>query len=75
MIDVTRITKSLEDSNVFIDCIIETVKHEINKGEILPALLAPLAALVVQPVISPVVTNISGRGVLRAGRGYIDKKF
>ena len=28
-----------------------------------------------QPVISSVVKGISGRGVRRAGRGHIDKKF
>ena len=39
------------------------------------ALLAPLAASVVQPVISSVVKGISGRGVKRAGRGYINKTF
>ena len=35
-------------------------------------MLAPLAALLVQPVISSVVKGISGRGVRRAVRGYID---
>ena len=68
---------SLEDSNVFIDGITETVKHEIKKqeGGFLSALLAPLAASLVQPVISSVVKGTSGRGVRRAGRGYMDKKF
>ena len=28
-----------------------------------------------QPVISSVVKGISGSGVRRAGRGYIDKNF
>ena len=37
-------------------------------------MLAPLAASLVQPVIFLVVKGISGRGVRRAGRGYIDKK-
>ena len=41
----------------------------------LRALLAPLAASLVQPVISSVVKGISGRGVRRAGRGFINKKF
>ena len=68
---------SLEDSNVFIDGITETVKHEIKKqeGGFLSALLAPLAASLVQPVISSVVKGTSGRGVRRARRGYMDKKF
>ena len=33
-------------------------------------MLAPLATLLVQPVISSVVKDISGRWVRRAGRGY-----
>ena len=33
MNDITKIIKSLEDSNVLIDGIIETVKHKIKKNE------------------------------------------
>ena len=53
MSGIIKITKSLEDSNVLIDGITETVKHEIKKqeGRFLPALLAPLTPLLVQPVI------------------------
>ena len=36
---------------------------------------APLAASIVQPVISSVVIGITGRGVRRTGRGYMDKNF
>ena len=52
-----------------------TVKHEIERQEdrFLEALLAPLAALLVQPVISSLVKGISGGRVRRAGRGYINK--
>ena len=59
-----KIIKSLEDSNEWIDGITETVKHEIKKqeGRFLCTLLAPLAASLVQPVISSVVKGISGRG-------------
>ena len=39
------------------------------------ALLAPLAASLVQPLIFSVVKGISGRGVRRAGRRYLDKNF
>ena len=28
-----------------------------------------------QPVISSVVKGMSGKGVIRAGRGYMDKNF
>ena len=74
--DIIKIIKSLEDSNLFIDGITETVKHKIKKqeGGFLPALLALLAASLVQPVISSVVKGINRRGVRRAGRGYTDKK-
>ena len=37
--------------------------------------LAPLAASIVQPVISSVVKGISGKGVRKSGRGYMDKNF
>ena len=77
MNDIIKIIKQLEDSNVLIESITETVKYEIKKQQhrFLPALLAPLAALLVQPVISSVVKCISGQGVRRAGRGYIGKAF
>ena len=57
MNDITKNIKSLEDSNVLIDDVTETVKHEIKKQnvEILPALLTPLSASLVQPVIPSVV--------------------
>ena len=38
-------------------------------------MLAPLAASLVQPVIYPAVKGKNGRGVRRAGRWYVDKKF
>ena len=72
MNDIRKIIKSLEDSGVLIDRVTETVKC---KGRFLGTLFAPLAVSLVQPVISSVVKGISGRGVRRAGRGYIDKKF
>ena len=62
---------------VLIDGVTETVKLEIKKLEdgYLGALLVPLAASIVQPVISSVAKGIRGRGVRRAGRGYMNKKF
>ena len=53
---VIKIIKSLEDSGVLIDRVIETVKHEIKEqeGRILGTLLVPLAASLVQPVITSV---------------------
>ena len=75
---IIKIIKSLEDSNsVLIDGVLETVKHEIKKleGGSPGALLAPLGASMVQPVISSTVKSISGKGVRRARRGYMGKNF
>ena len=60
-----------------IDGVTKTVKHEIKKQEagFLRALLALSAASLVRPVIYSVVKGISGRGVRRAERGYMNKKF
>ena len=69
MNDISKSIKSLEGSNVLIDGITETVRHEIKKqGRYLPSSL-------MQPVISSVVNGISGTGVRRAGKGYIEKNF
>ena len=57
MNDIIEIIKLLEDSNVLIDSITETIKHQTKKqeGRFIPALLAPLVASLVQPVISSVI--------------------
>ena len=59
MNNIIKIIKSLEDSGVLIDGVTQSVKDEIKKqeGGFLGALLAPLAASLVQPV--SVVTSIS----------------
>ena len=77
MNDVIKIIKSLENSGVLIDGVTQTVKDEIKKqeGGFLGALLAPLIASLLQPVISSAVKGISRRGVRRAGRGYVNKSF
>ena len=74
MNDIIKIIKSLEDSNVSIDGIIETVKHKIKQREkkFLPDLLAPLAASLLQPVISSVVKGITGRGARRAAGEHMN---
>ena len=70
MNDIIKVIKSLADSGILIDGVTEIVKHETKKqeGKFLEALLAPLAASIVQPVISSVVKGISGTRVRRAGR-------
>ena len=57
MNDIIKKIKSSEDSGVLIDEVTKTVKHEMKKLErgFLGALLAPLAASLVQPVISSIV--------------------
>ena len=77
MNDLFKNIKTLKDSGVLIDGVTETVKHKIKEQEngFLRALLAPLAASLVQTVISSSVKGISGRGVRRSGRGYMDEKF
>ena len=77
MTDIIRIIKLLEDSGVLIDGVTETLKREIknHKTGFFQDLLAPLASLLVQPVISSVVKGIRGKGVRKAGRVYMDKKF
>ena len=77
MNDIIKIVKSLEDSGVFIDGVTQTVNHEMKKqeGGFLVSMLETLAASLVQPVISSVVKGISGRGVRRAGGGFLHKNF
>ena len=77
MKDIIKIIKPLENSGVLIDAVTETIKDEIIKQEgwFDGALLAPLAASLVEPVISSVVKGVSGRGVRRAARGYINDNF
>ena len=52
--DIIKIVTSLGNSGILIDRITKAVEHQMKKqeGGFLGALLAPLAASVVQPVIS-----------------------
>ena len=73
---ITKIIKSFEDSGVLIDGVTEIEKDEIKKqeGGFLGVLLVPLAASLVQPVISSVVKGVSEKVVRRAGRGNKNQK-
>ena len=51
------------------------MKQKNKKADFLELLLPSLAASLVQPVISSVVKPISGWGVRRAGRVYVDENF
>ena len=77
MNDIIKIVKPFEHSVVLVDGVTETVKHERKKQEsgFLTAFLIPLATSLVQLVISSVVKGISGRGVRRARREYLDENF
>ena len=70
MNNIIKIIKSWEDSSALIDGVTETVNQE---GGFLEALLAFLAASILQPVISSVVKGISGRWVRTAERWYMYK--
>ena len=74
---IIKIIKSLEDWDVLIDGVTETVNHEIKKqeGGFLGDLLASLAALLLQPVIFAVVKGIIGRRDKRVGWEHMDQNF
>ena len=63
---IIKIIESLEDSNLLIDGITETVKHVIKnrKGQFCPALLAPLTNSLVQSVISSKRYKSKRNGIL-----------
>ena len=70
--DIMKILKSLVDLDVLTDGVTNTVKHEIKQPEVgfFGALLPPLAASLVEPVISSVVKGISETVVRKVGREY-----
>ena len=74
--DIIKILKSLEDSGVLIDGVTETVNLEQKtRKQTSWSFLSTFTASLVQPVISSAVKGISGRGVRRAGRRYMDNNF
>ena len=69
MQDLLKIVKSLEDSGLLLDGITETVKNEVKeqKGGFLSILLGTLAP----SLLTDILLNKKGRGVIRAGDGTI----
>ena len=69
MQDLLKIVKSLEDSGLLLDGITETVKNEVKeqKGGFLSMLLGTLAS----SLLTDMLLNKKGRGVIRAGDGKI----
>ena len=51
------------------------MKQKRQEGGFRGTLFASLATSLVQPVISLLVKGIIGRGVRRAGRGYMNKNL
>ena len=79
MQDLLKIVKSLEDSSILLDGITEAVKKDVKeqKGGFLSMLLGTLGASLLGDLLTK---NLSGRGVIRAGKGtiragYQSKKF
>ena len=77
MNDIIEIMKASKDSVVLIDGVTETAKtwNKNQEDIFLAALLAPLAASLVQSEIRSVVKGTNGRGVGRAGKGCMDKNI
>ena len=69
MDDILKIVKSLEDSNVLLKGVSETIQHEAKKqrGGFLSMLLGTLVA----SLLGDISKGLSGKGVIRAGEGTI----
>ena len=70
MDDVLKIVKSLEDSNVLLKGVSETIQPEAKqqRGGFLSMLLGILGASLLGDILSK---GLSGKGVIRAGEGTI----
>ena len=73
-----NIIKSLEYSGVLIDGVTEVVNHEIKSKVVFLVLCKHLCLVQWYKLFSLVVKGITGRVIMRAGRGYynnLDKSF
>ena len=70
MDEILKIAKSLEDSNVLLKGVTETIQHETKeqRGGFLSMLLGTLGASLLDDILSK---GLSGKGVIRAGEGTI----
>ena len=79
MDDIIKIIEPLEKSGLLIDGATETENHEIKKqkGGVLSALIAPMAASLIASLTSSLMkleassllNVITGKGIRRAGKG------
>ena len=70
MDNILKIVKSLEDSNVLLKGVRETIQNEAKeqRGGFLSMLLGTLGASLLGDILSK---GLSGKGVIRAGEGTI----
>ena len=70
MDDILKIVQSLEDSNVLLKGVSETIQHEVReqRGRFLSMLLGTLGASLLGDILSK---GLSGKGVIRAVEGII----
>ena len=70
MDDILKIVKSLEDSNVLLKGVSETIQHEAKeqRGGFLSMLLGTLGVSLLGDILSK---DLSDKGVIRAGEGTI----
>ena len=70
MDDILKTVKSLEDSNVLLKGVSETIQHEAKeqRGGFLSMLLGTLGASLLGDILSK---GLPGKGVIRAGEGTI----
>ena len=82
MNDILKITKVLEESNILLKEVSETIKHETKqqKGGFLSMLLGTLGASLLgnmsagKGIVRAGYENKQGRGIVRAGHGFSIKK-
>ena len=70
MNDIIKIVQALEDSNILLKGVTETIKNETKeqKGGFLSMLLGTLEASLLGDLLT---RNLSGKGTVRAGEGTI----
>ena len=65
--DMIKIVKTLEDSDILLKGVTETLKNDLKKGGTLPILPVILSTL----GSSLIGILLSGRGLVRSGKGYL----